>query len=185
MSQNVSLSSGIASRYAQAIFDLAREDGGLAVLSGDVERIREAFRGSPDLQTLIRSPIYTRDEATRAIQGVAEHLGLSTVMTNTLALMASKRRLFTLPQFMDRLDAMIDEANGVTTAEVLSADPLEEDDLQRLGDVLRRKTGKDVRLTVRVDPGVISGLVVRLGSRLVDNSLRTKLTTMRQGLREV
>jgi len=185
VSQNASLSVGIASRYAQAVFDLAREDGDLVALSRDVQCMREVHEGSSDLQTLIQSPIYTRDQVSRAIQALASHLGLSTIFANTLALMASKRRLFVLIQFLDRLDVMIDEEKGVTSAEVISADPLDEDDLQRLEEVLKRKTGKDVRLAVTVDPDLISGLVVRLGSRLVDNSLRTKLSTMRQSLREV
>ncbi len=185
MSQNVSLSVGIASRYAQAVFDLARDDGILETLAEDIQRMREAHEGSSDLQTLIRSPIYTRDEAASAMQALAGHLGLNTLFANTLALMASKRRLFALIPFLDRLDAMIDAANGVTSAEVIAAAPLNEADRQHLQAVLGRRTGKDVRLTITVDPGLISGLVVRLGSRLVDNSLRTRLSTMRQSLREV
>lgn len=185
LAQNLSLSAGIASRYSQAVFELAREEGQLNALSEDVTRIREAFEGSEDFQTLVSSPVYTREDATRAMLALSERMGLGRNFANTLALMASKRRLFTLPQLLDRIDRMIDEENGVAEAEVVTARKLTAGELGRVRGVLEDKTDRDIRLAEKVDPDLIGGMVVRLGSRLVDSSIRTKLSNMRSILREV
>ena len=182
--QNLSLSAGIAARYSQAVFELAREECQLDRLSGDVGRVRDAYASSEDLRTLIGSPVYTREEAERAITAIAERMGISRTLANTLALMAAKRRLFTLPLLLDRIDAMIDEENGVTEAEVMTARALTDSETRQVRDVLHGKTGKEIRLTVSVDPDLIGGMVVRLGSRLVDSSIRTKLSNLRNIMRE-
>ena len=185
MSQNESFSAGIATRYSVALFELACETGDLDRLSADVVTLRDTLAESADLRTLVQSPIYTREEATRAVSEITRRMDLSTNVQNTVALMATKRRLFTLPFVFDKIDELIDEYKGVITAEVISAQKLTEQELERVTQVLQKKTGKEIKLSIKIDPGLIGGLVTRLGSRMVDGSIRTKLSNIKSVMQEV
>ena len=185
MTESVSVSSGIASRYAAALFDLTLEEGEIDALSSDISTVRGVLAAGDDFKSLIFSPIYSRDEMAAAVDAVAERTGLGQLMRNTLALMASKRRLFVLPVMLDRLESLLDEHRGVVTAEIVAAKVLSEAELSALKETLRGASGKDVRFQIRVDESLIGGISARLGSRLVDATVKTKLANLKNTLREV
>lgn len=176
-------SGGIAERYATAAFEIARDEDALDRLGGDVQALSRALDESPELRELTRSPIYTRDEQARAIGAVAERMGIGATLANTLRLMASKRRLFVLRDLLRDLPAMIARHRGEMTAEVVSAEPLSEAQSERLARTLKESAGRDVRIDARTDPALIGGLVVRLGSKMIDTSIRSKLAALETSLR--
>jgi F-type H+-transporting ATPase subunit delta len=185
VSETASISMGIAERYAQAVFDLSREGGDLSKLETDVRELRSAIEASPELRELLHSPVVSRDEQGRAIAAVGERMGLGQVMVNTLRLMASKRRLFVVPQMIRALRERIDREKGETTAEVRAAKPLTSEQETRLREALGKSSGRDVTLDVTVDESLIGGLVVKMGSRMVDGSVRARLDALRNTMREV
>lgn len=185
MADSASISSGIAARYATAVFELAREDKGLATLEKDSDALRAALEGSKDLSQLISSPLYSRDEQARAIEAVAKGLGLSPMLTNTLGLMARNRRLFVLPHLLAELRARIAEEKGEVTAEVRSAVALTKAQADKLAKTLAASVGKDVKLNAAVDERLIGGLVVKLGSKMIDTTIRSKLNALQNVMKEV
>ena len=157
----------------------------LPALEADIGALESALHESRDLRALISSPIYSRDEQGNAILALAQAMGLSPVMRNVLGLMAQKRRLFVLPNMIQSLRARMADARGEVAAEVTSAQPLTPEQAQRLADTLSAQAGKAVRLQTRVDPSLIGGLVVRLGSRMIDTSIRAKLGQLQNIMKEV
>lgn len=182
---NSSNVSGVAERYATAVFELAREAGNLETLEADVAAIDQALADSEDLRHLIDSPIYSRDATRDAIGKVAEGMGLSTSTANTLRLMATKRRLAVLPTMLAGLKEMIADAKGEVSADVRSATPLSDAQRAKLAETLKAQVGRDVKMNVAVDESLIGGLVVKLGSRMIDTSIATKLARLRNSMREV
>ena len=185
MVETVSMSAGIASRYAQAVFELADESDSLDALEKDVADLRAAISDSADLRTLINSPVYGREDMTRAIVEVANKMGVSATLAKTLALMAMKRRLPALPAVLGRIEALIDGRKGIVKAEVVSARELSAEEIERLSDLLRRKAGKDVRIDHSVDVSLLGGLVVKLGSKMVDSSVKSRLVHLKSVMHEV
>ncbi|MGQ0563703.1 MAG: F0F1 ATP synthase subunit delta [Gemmobacter sp.] len=185
MSESASISAGIAARYATAVFDLAREGKALAVLETDTDALESALDVSADLRGVIASPLLTRAEQGAALGAVAAKLGLSPTMANTLALMAQKRRLFVLPQLIAQLRALIAEEKGEVTAEVTSATPLTPAQAAALSDTIKARVGKDVKLKTAVDETLIGGLVVKVGSTMIDTSIRAKLASLQNAMKEV
>lgn len=177
-------SGGIAARYATAVFEIARDAGGLDAIERDVAALREALGASDDLSELMTSPIYTREQQEAGVGAVAERMGLGATMANTLRLMATKRRLFAVPSLLTALDDMIARERGEVTAEVTSARPLTEEQRSALAGSLRRTVGKDVKINQTVDEGIIGGLIVKVGSRMIDTSIRSKLTQMQSTMKE-
>jgi F-type H+-transporting ATPase subunit delta len=185
VSEPASISTGIASRYASAMFELSRDEGGLAQLETDVDTLDAAMRESADLRALIASPLYSRDEQGAALLAVAQAMGLSQTFRNLLSLMASKRRLFVLPQLVTSLRAMIAEEKGEVTAEVASATALTAEQSERLAKALSASAGKDVKIVATVDESLIGGLVVKIGSKMIDTSIRSKLMALQNTMKEV
>lgn len=185
MSEPASISSGIASRYATALFELATEAGGLQTLETDVDTLSALLKESADLRAMIASPLHTRDQQGAAMAAVARAAGLSTVFSHTLALMAQHRRLFVLPQFVTGLRAMIADARGEETAVVTTAQPLTAEQEARLVATLSEKVGKTVKLETTVDDSLIGGLVVKVGSKMIDTSIRSKLASLQNAMKEV
>lgn len=185
MSEPISLSTGIASRYALAIFDLSRETGALAALEADVDALDTALTTSADLRTMIASPLYSRDEQGAAIGAIAKGLGLSQPFSNLMALMAGKRRLFVLPQLVVTLRAMIAAEKGEVTADVVSAKALTKTQSEKLAKTLSAQVGKDVKIKATVDESLIGGLVVKIGSKMIDTSIRSKLMALQNTMKEV
>ena len=185
MANNASISANIAGRYAQAVFDLIREQGAVDALAGQVESLGAALKDSEDLRKLIGSPLFSREQQENAIGAIASKMGLSPVLTNTLRLMAQNRRLFALPQLVARLRELIAEARGEVTAEVVSAAPLSAEQERKLTETLAAKSGKTVKLNTRVDEGLIGGMIVKLGSQMIDSSIRSKLASLQNAMKEV
>ena len=182
---SVSISSGVAARYATALFELALEEGSVDRLEANVAELKDTLAESVDLRTLISSPIYSRDEMARAIGIVAKKMGLEGNVGKTLALMASKRRLFVLPAMLDCIEALLAEHKGVIHVEIVSAEELGEQDSDVLERMFRKRLGRDVRIDMSVDEGLIGGLSAKIGSRLVDASIRTNLARLRNLMQEV
>jgi F-type H+-transporting ATPase subunit delta len=185
VSEPASISAAIAGRYATAIFELARDAGGVDALEADVGALGAALAASAELRDLISSPLYSRDDQGKAIAAVAARMGLSAPMAQGLALMASKRRLFALPQLLKALAEAIATAKGEMTAEVTAAAPLSDAQAAKLAATLQEKTGKTVKLNVAVDDSLIGGMIVRLGSRMIDTSIRSKLASLQNTMKEV
>ena len=185
VSEPASISTGIAARYATAIFELVKEDRSLTTLDADVDALDAALKDSADFRTLIASPIYTREEQAAAVTAIARKAGMSQTVTNTLALMAGKRRLFVLPQLVRELRARLAAEKGEVTAEVTAAKALTKAQEEKLARTLKASVGKDVKISMAVDESLIGGLVVKVGSRMIDTSIRSKLAALQNSMKEV
>lgn len=185
MSEPASISTGIAARYAAALFDLAKEEGALAALEADVAALEAAHADSADFRVMIGSPVLPRWDQENSIAAIGARMGLSGLLGNTLALMARRRRLFVLPQFLAELRARIAAEKGEVTAEVTSAAPLSPDQARQLAEALTARAGKTVILKTAVDASLIGGLVVKLGSTMIDTSIRAKLAALQNAMKEV
>jgi F-type H+-transporting ATPase subunit delta len=185
VSEPASISAGISGRYATAAFELAQEAAGLPALEKDVDALETALDGSADLRDLIGLPVYSRDEQARAIAAIAAKMGLGKTLAGTLGLMAANRRLFVLPQLLTVLRDRIAEAKGEITAEVWSAAPLSAAQSKSLAETLRKSVGKTVKLKTAVDETLIGGLVVKVGSKMIDTSIRSKLASLQNAMKEV
>jgi F-type H+-transporting ATPase subunit delta len=185
VSESASISTGIAARYATAVFELSKEGGDLDALARDVDALEAAMSESADLRDLIRSPIYSREQQSGAVAALAAKMGLSDTMANTLKLMAGKRRLFILTQLLDVLRAKIAEEKGEVTAEVQAAHALTEEQQSELAKTLKASVGKDVKMKLSVDESLIGGLIVKVGSKMIDTSIRSKLAALQNTMKEV
>ncbi|SFA38814.1 ATP synthase F1 subcomplex delta subunit [Paracoccus halophilus] len=185
MANSASISADIAGRYAQALFDLVRDSGAIDALSGQVDELASAYDSSADLRELSVSPIYDRQDQEAAIGALAEKMGFSPALANTLRLMARNRRLFALPQFVAKLRGLIADTRGEITADVVSAAALSDQQKTRLADTLARKSGKKIKLNARVDETLIGGMIVKLGSQMIDSSIRSKLASLQNAMKEV
>ena len=185
MANSASISASIAGRYAQALFDIVKESGEVDQLATQINDLSAALNTSDALRDLITSPIYTRQQQQDAIKAIATRMQLAAPLANTLALMAQNRRLFALPQLITRLQALIADARGEVTADVVSAVALSDDQKQRLTATLAEKSGKTVKLNTRVDESLIGGMIVRLGSQMIDSSIKSKLASLQNAMKEV
>lgn len=185
VSATASISAGIADRYATALFDLSKETKAVDALHKDVASLAEAVNGSDALADLLNSPLYSRDDQEAGIAAVASKLGLGDAMSNTLRLMAQKRRLFVVPALLTALRERIAEEKGIVTAEVSSAKALTKTQADKLAKVLKAKVGQDVEINATVDESLIGGLVVKLGSKMIDTSIRSKLAALQNSMKEV
>ncbi|RBI85700.1 F0F1 ATP synthase subunit delta [Rhodosalinus halophilus] len=185
VSEPASISSGIAARYATAIFEIALESDALADLEGGVDDLSAALDESADLRALISSPLYSRDEQKAAILAVANKMGLMPGLRNALGLMAEKRRLFVLPALMRELRERIARHKGEVTADVVSARLLSDEQSKKLAETLRARVGKDVKINAAVDEDLIGGLVVKVGSLMIDTSVRARLDALQNAMKEV
>lgn len=185
VSEPASISASIAARYGVAIFDLAKENKNLNVLADDLTALEGVLADSADFGALIHSPIYTRAQQGDAIAALAAKMGLSPMITNALRLMASKRRLFVLPQLLDVLRALIADEKGEVTAEVTAAIALTKAQQDKLAKSLKATIGKDVKIKLAIDESLIGGMVVKVGSRMIDTSIAAKLSNLQNAMKEV
>ena len=176
---------GIATRYAQALFEIAKDDNGLSGLETDTNALAAALIESPELAAMIASPVVAREDQANAMAAIATAMKLSPMMANTIALMASKRRLFVLPQLITDLRARIAIEKGEVTADVVSATALSAAQATKLAATLKAKFGKDVKLNTSVDNSLIGGLIVKLGSTMIDTSVKAKLAALQNAMKEV
>ena len=185
MSEPASISTGIAARYATAVFDLAKETKKLAAVEGDLNSLEGALNDSADFSNLLSSPIYSREEQGAAIAALAKKMKLSPITTKALSLMAAKRRLFVVPQLVKALRERIAEDKGEVSAEVVSAKALTKAQADKLAKTLKARFGKTVTINASVDESLIGGLVVKVGSKMIDTSIRSKLGSLQNAMKEV
>ena len=185
MSEPVSISLSIAGRYAQALFELAKDAGGLKALEADATALGAVLKSSPDFAAMIASPVIARDEQAAAVQAVVRKMGVSDLMANTLALMATKGRLFVMPQLVADLLARVAAEKGEVAADVTSATALTADQTRTLIATLKANTGHDIKLNATVDESLIGGLIVKLGSTMIDTSIKAKLAALQNAMKEV
>jgi F-type H+-transporting ATPase subunit delta len=185
VSEPASISRGVAARYATALFDLAKESKKLKALESDVVALGAAVADSADLRDVIASPVVSRDEHVGIVTAIAKKAKLSPITANTLALMAQNRRLFVLPHLVEALAAMLADERGEVTAEVTSAKPLTKTQSDKLAKTLTAKFGKDVTINATVDDALIGGLIVKVGSKMIDTSIASKLSSLQNVMKEV
>jgi F-type H+-transporting ATPase subunit delta len=185
VSEPASISASIAERYATAIFEIAQENKNLDGLEASLDDLAATLGESADLRTLISSPLISRSDQGAAISAIAKKMKLAPVMQNSLALMAEKRRLFVLPQLIDALRALLAEERNEITADVVSAKALTEAQTNKLAKTLSARVGKTVTINAAVDESLIGGLVVKVGSKMIDTSIRSKLNSLQNSMKEV
>ena len=185
MSEPASISSGIAQRYATAVFDLAKEASALPALEADLDAVEGALADSADLRAMLTSPVYSREDMGKAIAALAAKMNLSATTRGVLGMMAQNRRLFAVPALCVALRRMIAEEKGEVTAEVTSATVLTKAQADALAKTLKARIGKIVKLNVAVDETLIGGLIVKVGSKMIDTSIRSKLASLQNSMKEV
>lgn len=175
----------MAGRYATALFELALEADALDAVEKDLTAFRDMLQASPDLQRLVRSPIFSAEEQIRALSAVLKKAGIGGLTANFLCLVARNRRLFAATDMIKAFRTLAARHRGEVTAEVATAAKLSASQLNALKSALKASLGQDVQVETRVDPGLLGGLIVKVGSRMVDSSLRTKLNNLKLAMREV
>lgn len=183
MENSGGITASLQGRYASALYDLASEKGLVSAVESDLEKLGEALTQAPDLAALIRNPQISRDDAAKAMDGVSGVLGLSETTRNFLGVLAGNRRLSALPDIVRAFAAIAAAARGEVTAEVTSAHPLSDDQIQALAAKLKEREGKAVKIKASVDPEILGGLVVRIGSRQIDSSIRTRLNSLANAMK--
>ena len=185
MAEITSLGSGVAQRYATALFDLARDAGELDAVDSDLKRFSALIDESADLQRLVRSPVFSSEEQLRAITAILEKAEIGGLVGNLIKVAAHNRRLFAVPDIGKAFGQLLARHRGEVSAEVSSAEPLSDAQLNDLKSALKASLGKDVTIEAHVDPSLIGGLIVRVGSRMIDGSLKTKLNSLKLAMKEV
>jgi F-type H+-transporting ATPase subunit delta len=175
----------MAGRYATALFELALETNAVDPVLADLRKFDALVAESADLARLVRSPVFTADVQSRALAAVIDRAGIAGVAARFLKVVAANRRLFAVREIIAGYAALVARHKGEVTAQVTVAEPLSDAHQSEIKNTLNAVTGKDVRVDVRVDPSIIGGLVVKLGSRMVDSSLRTKLNALKHAMKEV
>jgi F-type H+-transporting ATPase subunit delta len=174
----------MAGRYATALFDLARETNAIDAVKADLERFDALVADSADLLRLVRSPAFSAGEQLRALAAVLERAGIGGLAAKFLKLVTTNRRLFAVRDMIRGFRELVARHKGEATALVTVAEPLKDEHVAALRSALKAVSGKDVDLDIKVDPAIIGGLVVKLGSRMVDTSLRTKLNAIKHAMKE-
>ena len=174
----------MAGRYATALFDLARETNAIDAVKADLERFDALVTESADLARLVRSPVFSADEQLQALSAVLDRAGIGGLAAQFLKLVTTNRRLFAARDMVRGYRELVAQHKGEATAEITVAEQLKDDHIAALRGALKAVSGKDVDLAIKVDPAIIGGLVVKLGSRMVDSSLRTKLNAIRHAMKE-
>ena len=177
--------SGVAGRYATALFELALEENVLEKVEADLSLFDQALDAVEDLRRLVRSPVFSAEEQQRAVAAILEKMQIEGLTANFLKLIARNRRLFAAPDMIKAFRALLARHRGRTGAEVTSAVPLEEGQVRALQAALTAALLKNVQLDQKVDATLLGGLVVKVGSRMVDSSLRTKLNSLKHVMKEV
>jgi len=177
--------SGMAGRYATALFELALENKAVDAVKKDLDQFNALIADSADLNRLVRSPVFDADEQLKALSAVLAKAGIGGLAANFLRVITTNRRLFAVRDMIRGYRALVARHKGEVTAHVTVAEKLSDTHLDTLKSTLKTVTsGKDIDLNVKIDPTVIGGLIVKVGSRMVDSSLRTKLNSIKLAMKE-
>lgn len=174
---------GLAGRYANAVFELARDQKAVDAVSTDLAGLRRAVETSPDLARLVRSPVFSAEDHAKALKAILDKMGAHPLTGKFVLLLAQKRRLFVLNQIITAYESLVAKSRGETEAEVTAARHLKDNEIAELKAVLKSKLGKEPRLHSRIDPTLLGGLIIKVGSRMIDTSLRTKLEGLRAAMK--
>ncbi len=186
MAEEDTVVSGVAGRYASALFSLAQDERQAKSVADALTKFDALIAESPDLQRMVRSPVFSAADQLKALDAILAKAEISGVAANFIRLVTTKRRLFFIREMIADYRKLYDASRGVTRAEVTSAAPLTDANVAALKDSLRAASGgREVALDMKVDPSIIGGLIVKLGSRMVDGSLKTKLNAIRLAMKEV
>jgi len=171
--------SGVPGRYASALFELASDEKSTDVVGQQLQAFGAAIEASDDLKRLVRSPVFSSDDQLAAIEAVAAATGAKGAALNFLKLVARNRRLAALPDMIAAYATLLSQSKGETAGEVISAEPLTPAQLKDLKAALKSSLGREVALSTKVDSSILGGLIVKVGSRMMDNSLKTKLQNLK------
>lgn len=174
----------MSGRYATALFELARDEKSVDAVKADLDKFSAMLADSADLARLVRSPVFSAEIQSKALAAVLEKAEISGISAKFLKVLTANRRLFAVSDVIRAFRALVAKFKGEAAADVTVAEPLSDKNLDALKTALKSVTGKDVALNVKVDPSIIGGLVVKLGSRMVDSSLRTKLNSIKHAMKE-
>jgi F-type H+-transporting ATPase subunit delta len=177
--------SGMARRYATALFELARDEKAVDAVKKDLDQFEALVSGSADLNRLVRSPVFGVDEQLKALSAILAKAGITGLAANFLRVITTNRRLFAVRDMIRAYRTLVARHKGEVTAQVTVAEPLSDKNLDAVKSALKSVTGgKDIDLDVQVEPAIIGGLIVKIGSRMVDSSLRTKLNSIKFAMKE-
>ncbi|WP_407157551.1 F0F1 ATP synthase subunit delta [Bradyrhizobium sp. STM 3557] len=176
--------SGVSGRYATALFELARDEKSVDAVKADLDKFNAMLDESADLKRLVRSPVFGADVQQKALAAVLDKAGITGIAANVLKVLTANRRLFAVADVIRAFNTLVAKFRGEVMADVTVADALSDKNLDALKDALKSVAGKDVTLNVKVDPAIIGGVVVKLGSRMIDSSLRTKLNSIKHAMKE-
>ena len=183
MDNSGGIRASLAGRYASALFDLARDQRQIESVGKSLEALSQALVDSKDFNELVTSPLVSRAEASKALAAIAPDLGLDPVTTNFLGVLAGNGRKNQLQNVIRAYRRLAAEHRGETTADVITARPLNDDQAAQLKQQLRARAGRDVTIDATVDPAILGGIVVKLGSQQIDASIRTKLNRLAQAMK--
>ena len=183
MEISAGIKASLAGRYASALFDLASEAGTVTAVESDLDRLEAALAESAELRALIRNPEVSRDQLGKVMSGIGAHLGLADLTKNFLGVLAANRRVADLPATIRAFHAIAAAQRGEVSAEVASAHALTDEQLAALETRLRAREGRTVKFKTRVDPDLLGGLVVTVGSKRIDGSIRTRLNSLAQAMK--
>ncbi|WP_420607860.1 F0F1 ATP synthase subunit delta [Novosphingopyxis sp.] len=178
METSSGISASLAGRYATALFELARDRSEIAAVERSLDTLKQALDEVPAFKAVTTSPELSRDQAERTVLAVADQLGVDTLTRNFLGVLSENRRLGQLGHVARDFNILTAAHRGEVTAEVVSAHALSDDQMDALRKQLRARVGRDVNVQSQVDPSILGGLVVKIGSRMIDNSIRTRLNTL-------
>jgi len=176
--------SGVSGRYATALFELARDENSIEPVRADLDKFDALLNESAELKRLVRSPLFAAEVQLKALSAVLDKAGITGIAANFLKALTANRRLFAVSDVIGAFRALVAKFKGEASADVTVAEPLSDKNVDALKQALKSVSGKDVTLNVKVDPSIIGGLVVKLGSRMVDSSLRTKLNSIKNAMKE-
>jgi F-type H+-transporting ATPase subunit delta len=177
------IQASLAGRYAIALFELARDERQLETVGASLAALRQALRDSEDLRTLVTSPLVSREESEKAVAAASDALGLDPVTRNFVGVLARNRRLSQLSNVIRAFDMLASAHRGEVTAEIVSAHPLTDDQVAALKAQLKTRTGRDIAVDLSVDPSILGGIVVKVGSQMIDGSIRTRLNTLAHAMK--
>lgn len=183
MEISAGIKASLAGRYASALFDLASEAGTVTAVESDLDKLEAALAESAELRALIRNPEVSREQLGKIMSGIGAHLGLADLTKNFLGVLAENRRVAELPAMIRAFHAIAAAQRGEVAAEVASAHALTDDQIATLEQKLRAREGRTVKLRTSVDPDLLGGLVVTVGSRRIDGSIRTRLNSLAQAMK--
>jgi len=177
--------SGAAARYASALYDLADETGALDAVAADLSALQKMIDDSDDFRRFIKSPVISRNDQSKGIAAIAQKAQLSPLAHKFLGLLAANRRMFALPGVIAGYRAILADRRGEATAQVTSAAPLTDGQVTSLIEALKKSVGRKVDIVSKVDPSILGGLIVKIGSRMVDSSLKSKLQRLKLAMKGV